>query len=682
MEADEQRRIESLDDIKAFLPQTPSGELVVAYTRGEDGQAALTVHQRTAGNRISEWLGHHWRKVGWIGGLVLIGAAASVRVMLGQPWLSVVLEAATEVGMALIIGICAARTFEFLHRREMIGIPLSKLGDEVGRLGREAKEANDDARRLANTVSQMNDVMAFALDHKILSCLLPGEQNWQSAVTEQIKQAKEFVFIQGRTLGPFLVERADNADAGWLGRALDEKVAEMKTQPLEIAILVANVFDETTGYTLESKVMLSSADDWARERENGRDAVKWVLERVRRSDYSTNGPHFSLRLVHGIPPVFGVLTESCAIVGQYVRFHKIDGTWMQQIAKESRFYQPYLNQFSALFAAAGSDLKEVLDHWMEVERPSGSTRDEWRDLGQTANQGCMSPRMQDRIGVWTRKFQTAGAISEFRRADRLRSFAARERVLALYKRADPGLRPAVHRALDRAKEFIGIVGRTHQSTLGSYHGDDGQRHAGWVQELLRTRVRSGDVKDRPRITIVLPDAFGPAETPYRAELRELHGEDNISHHWTRETADEVLNMREELGLGGTLELRFVLHGPPFWMIITENEAFVEHYLAAQKGGTSFVCHVAFPDAGSPAEGVMYEAYKQAFERLINGSVEAPEVYRRYVGRKDPEGRGEGAYMGRRRRLLQALPPSGCTAGAGASDEVAPPPDPHRAGGIR
>jgi hypothetical protein len=226
------------------------------------------------------------------------------------------------------------------------------------------------------------------------------------------------------------------------------------------------------------------------------------------------------------------------------------------------------------------------------------------------------------------------------RSSALLGHAAREGLVAIYRRTDPEYHVAVSQALAEAEEFVLIVARAGQQLFGTeerkqYHDPQ----LAWLLDPLLRRLANDDrhqpEKKRPAVFILLADGFAKTNQ-FRREV-EWRG---AIPYAMRETVRGLLRHLDERSLVDQVGIRVIGNPPPpYAAIVTDRRAFIEQHLPHLRGGSSIVLEVS----GSPLTPTseprlrgplsLYEAYREDAARLYVAAQPVADAIKGYIRRE-------------------------------------------------
>lgn len=582
-------------------------------------------------------------------------------------WLSITLEKnghdyqlgakfCEHLGVALIVAVVVAGVFHVVHETELIKRPLGEIESNIEKV---RSETNDIAgvlraktQEIAETVAGFNNIMRFAQERGITSAFREGSDEWRKAILSVINDAEEFVYIEARTLRPFLTMWEEES-TGWLGDAIRQKITA--NEKIYFAILLADVLDERSRYREELKLIFSTSEHQKNERGGCRAAVEWVLNLqqalkppapsasssspVSATTQTVAGhkPQIALRLLHDSPPVFLVMSEKSMIVGHYIPFKPIKCVRMLGISGGAELYNDYRDHFERFFAIALDpipSMRRYIDRKRrDPDKDAKAEFERWqKNLAIAEMMHDLEPHMKDVVATRTRELTD-------------RDFSATEThehalfidpaIIRTYRRGDNEFLEAIQEAFKEAdSSFVYILGRCHSTMLGRGEIDAGTsyRKPPWLRALLSERMTNTSLTEA--VTVILPDTFtkappGSGTGSYQSELnaiakhRRLSGYDVSTgdlRNATRRTVDELLEMKISTKASEhALSIRLCRESPRACMLITGQRAFVELYVPGQDGGACRIIEVQNDGVGKNQGSGLYQAFKEYFETLRDAS---------------------------------------------------------------
>ncbi len=210
-----------------------------------------------------------------------------------------------------------------------------------------------------------------------------------------------------------------------------------------------------------------------------------------------------------------------------------------------------------------------------------------------------------------------------------------EGIIAMYRRNSQEFKDAAAKAVSEAKEFVYTVGRSHRTMLI----EDGD-YPGWLMDTLLNRI---SLVEGLTIKVLLANTFDK-DSGYRKQLSLLPTEGRARYLASRDTAFGLLRFVDEKVRSPNVSIKLMKDTPPYALLMTEDRAFVEHYLPSQRGGAYLVYEIEKPKPGARREKEsavnLHDVFRLDFLALYNQGEPLALVLRNYLERKKEEFGGD------------------------------------------
>ncbi|MBI3795964.1 MAG: hypothetical protein HY268_03215 [Deltaproteobacteria bacterium] len=292
-------------------------------------------------------------------GIVLIGMGSELHPEHEYDLEMILHHSLIHIGVAFVVACAIAVTFELAHQKEIVLKFLHVL----------TRQTN----HLATTVTRLNNTMDFALKEGIVAFHRHHDQTLENAVLQAISEAKEFVFVQARTLSLLPNEsivKQPEVLYNTLNKTLDA------SPDIHLTFLLANVFDDKSDFMDEVKLITSDpSTTYQAERTVARGILDLAAELKRKNPVT----EIALRFYNETVPFFMVMTEKVGIIGHYLPFSKLDRAIFMRLTPPSLsngecLYDSYRQEFFILFAMAKLP-ERVIEQYIERHRQDRSFSD-------------------------------------------------------------------------------------------------------------------------------------------------------------------------------------------------------------------------------------------------------------------------------------------------------------------
>ena len=293
-----------------------------------------------------------------------------------------------HLGVALIVAVAVAELFHRSHQQHLIEEPTRRIVDALTKGAQKADRLDDEIKsrtdQLAVAVSGFSNILQFAKTKGIVGAFDPESDEWRKAIAQIVQESGDFLYVSGRSLRSALVSDQSTKGSGWLGEALTTRLH--KTPGLNVAFLLADVFDLDAAYRDELKLIFNDTGAKDLERLECRLSVQWILRLI--ANPLNSQYELSLRVLTSRPSLFMVMSDKAAVVGQYIPYKPISAVRMIKIEAKHELFTDFKDYFETSFALA-VDPRESIGKY--IGRRNHRDDDVWEGLQNTVEGSRCSP---------------------------------------------------------------------------------------------------------------------------------------------------------------------------------------------------------------------------------------------------------------------------------------------------